>query len=123
MRVVLLFITILFISCNNRMIETTLYFGQTRPGGAAITEAEWRSFAENRIATTLKEGYTIIRVSGSWFDPEAKILISEPTYVVVYLHRNSAHISGKIDSLKQWYKTQFDQQSVLRVDKKVRATF
>ena len=31
----------LLTSCSQRMIETSLYFGQSRPDGTKVTDAEW----------------------------------------------------------------------------------
>ena len=111
-------------SCSTpRMIETDLYFGQTRPDGSMITETEWKNFRENQIAKVFKEGCTVIKASGNWLDPVSHKLITEPSYVVVYYHKKTSQISQQIDSLRYWYKNIFQQQSVLRVDKKAKATF
>jgi hypothetical protein len=105
------------------MIETDLYFGQSKPGGGMITENEWKNFKENRIAKVFKEGSTVLNGAGNWADPVTQKLISEPTFVVIYFHKNSPKLSRQIDSLRFWYKTKFQQQSVLRVDKKIKVDF
>ena len=105
------------------MIETDLYFGQSKPGGGMITENEWKNFKENRIAKVLKEGSTVVNATGNWYDPVSHKLITEPTFIVIYFYKNSPKVSTQIDSLRFWYKTMFQQQSVLRVDKKVKANF
>ncbi len=111
-------------SCSaSRMIETDLYFGQSKPDGSMITEIEWKNFKETKIDKVFKEGSTTIKVQGNWYDPESHKLITEPTYLVVYDYKKSSQISRQIDSLRYWYKSMFQQQSVLRVDKKVKATF
>lgn len=115
-----------FILCScstTRMIQTDLYFGQTWPDGRTITETEWTNFRNNQIAKVFKEGSTVIKASGNWLDPETHKLITEPSYVVIYYHKRSSQISQQIDSLRHWYKTLFQQQSVLRVDRKVKASF
>jgi hypothetical protein len=105
------------------MIETDLYFGQTRPDGSMITEAEWNNFRNDKIAKVYSKGCTIIKASGNWLDPETHKLITEPSYVVICDYKRSSKMSQQIDSLIYWYKKMFQQQSVLRVDKKVKATF
>jgi len=120
------FLLICFILCScatNRMVETDLYFGQSKPNGDMITEKEWNSFKENQIAKVFKEGSTVLNGVGNWYDPENRKLVTEPTYVVIYFYKKSPAISKQIDSLRYWYKTMFQQQSVLRVDKKVKASF
>jgi hypothetical protein len=105
------------------MVETSLYFGQSKPNGSMVSEKQWNQFKEDYIRKVFKEGSTVIPVSGNWYDTDKHQLITEPTYVVVYFHKPSAGLSRQIDSLRYWYKKLFDQQSVLRVDKKVRAVF
>jgi len=88
-----------------------------------VSATEWERFKEDYVRKVFKEGSTIINVSGNWYDTAARKLISEPTFVVIYYHKNSPAVSKQIDSLRQWYKELFQQQSVLRVDKKVAASF
>jgi hypothetical protein len=120
------FLLICFILCScapSRLVETDLYFGQSKPNGEMITEKEWNGFKEDQIAKVFKEGSTVLNGVGNWYDPENKKLITEPTYVVIYFYKPSSAVSKQIDSLRYWYKTMFQQQSVLRVDKKVKASF
>jgi hypothetical protein len=105
------------------MVETDLYFGQSKPGGTMITETEWKNFKENKIAKVFKEGSTVVNGVGNWYDPVSRKLITEPTNVVIYFYKRSSEKSRQIDSLRYWYKDMFQQQAVLRVDKKVKASF
>jgi hypothetical protein len=105
------------------MIETDLYFGQSKPGGDMVTKTEWKNFKENYIAKVFKEGSTVYNGEGNWLDTVNNQLITEPAYVVVYIYKPSPQKSNQIDSLRYWYKNLFQQQSILRVDKKVRVNF
>jgi len=105
------------------MVETSLYFGQSIPDGSRVPEAEWDQFKNTYVLDVFKDGATAISVSGSWYDPEQRHLITEASYVVVYLHKSSASLSRQIDNLRDQYKKIHKQQSVLRVDKKVIASF
>lgn len=119
----LLFCFFLHACTPGRLTETSLYFGQSKPGGGMLTAAEWKAFKEGQVTRVFKEGCTILEGSGNWYDPDRRQQITEPTYVVVYLYKPSRQLSQQIDSLREWYKTRFQQQSVLRVDKKVKARF
>ena len=120
----LLLLCILLCSCTTtRMIQTDLYFGLSKPDGGMVTEEEWQSFKENEIARVFKEGSTVLDGVGNWHDSNRNKLITEPTYVVTYFHKKTPQLSNQIDSLRYRYKILFQQQSVLRVDKKVKATF
>ena len=88
-----------------------------------ITEAEWNTFKETQISRIFKEGSTTISATGNWYDPDSHKLVTEPTYVVSHLYKKSTKTSMQIDSLANLYKTMFQQQSVLRVDRKVKASF
>jgi hypothetical protein len=115
---------VLLCSCSaTRMTGTDLYFGQSTPDGGRVTENEWRDFKENKIAGIFKDGCTVLSGTGNWYDSASHQSVTEPAYVVVYLYKNSGQISKQIDSLRNWYKIRFRQQSVLRVDKKVKAFF
>jgi hypothetical protein len=105
------------------MVQTSLYFGQSKPGGGMVQEKEWNDFKEIYIRKIFTEGSTVISVTGNWYDTASDNLITEPTFVVVYYYKASARLSQQIDSLRYWYKSLFRQQSVLRVDQNVKASF
>jgi hypothetical protein len=120
----LLIACLFIVSCSpSRMVETNLYFGQSIPSGGMVTEEEWARFKDNYISKVFKEGSTVINATGNWYDPDSHKLITEPTYQVIYFYKKSAAVSKQIDSLRYWYKAMFQQQSVLRIDKKVKAAF
>jgi hypothetical protein len=111
-------------SCStSRMTETNLYFGQTRPDGSMITENEWQNFRETRLDKVFKAGSSTLKVIGTWLDPDTHKQITEPSYLVIHHYKRSSQMSQQIDSLVYWYKKMFAQQAVLRVDKKVKASF
>jgi Protein of unknown function (DUF3574) len=105
------------------MMETDLYFGRSKPGGGEVSEQEWNNFKEQEVAKVFKEGSTVINAIGNWYDPDNHKLITEPTCVVIYFYKKKARISQQIDSLREKYKNMFHQQSVLRIDKKVKTSF
>jgi hypothetical protein len=105
------------------MMETDLYFGMSKPGGGMVTESEWKNFKEKQIVRVFKEGSTVFNAVGNWHDAANDKLVAEPTHVVVYFYKKSPRISKQIDSLRYLYKTMFQQQSILRIDKKVKANF
>lgn len=80
-------------------------------------------FQGYQVCRVFKEGNTTIDATGGWLDPQTRKSITEPTQIVIHLHKNTRLISKQIDSLRQLYKAMFGQESVLRVDKKVKASF
>ncbi|MEO7176100.1 MAG: DUF3574 domain-containing protein [Saprospiraceae bacterium] len=117
-------IALFFISCaSGKMVETNLYFGTSKPKGGVVSDPEWAQFKSEYVSQVFKEGSTQIAVIGNWYDPDKKAIIAEPTYELIYFYKKNKEISRQIDSLANRYKTKFDQQSVLRADKRVRAKF
>jgi len=88
-----------------------------------VTEKDWMSFKENYIRKVFKDGYSVISATGHWYDTAAHRMITEATYMVICNYKKSAATSKQIDSLCYWYKTLFQQQSVMRVDKRARTYF
>jgi hypothetical protein len=124
LRLLTITICLFLVSCSvSRFIQTDLYFGQSKPNGSMVTEEEWTHFKQDQITRVFKEGSTTVKVVGNWYDPIGKKLISEPTYIVTYYYQRSPKISKQIDSLRNLYKDLFQQQSILRVDKKVNVRF
>jgi hypothetical protein len=103
------------------MVETNLYFGQHKLDGGIVSQPEWDAFVRKYISKTFRDGSTIISATGNWYDTASKQIITEPVYLVVAVNRMSPHLSKQIDSLRYWYKSLLHQQSVLRVDKRVKA--
>jgi len=118
----LFLISIFFCSCKGqRIIQTDLYFGQLTMNRDTLTEQQWNTFAQQYISKVFHNGCTIVSTTGYWYDTAQHHLVTEPSRVVVSVNKMSPSFSKQIDSLRYWYKTLYQQQSVLRVDKKVRA--
>ncbi|MFC0772643.1 DUF3574 domain-containing protein [Terrimonas alba] len=113
---------LLVYSCSSsRQVETRLYFGQFKLDGGMVSEKEWNAFVEQYVSRVFPEGSTIENATGNWYDTAQHKLVTEPSKVVIAIGKPSATQSQKIDSLRYWYKQIHQQQSVLRVDKKVKA--
>lgn len=124
MNIRLLFLCFILLSCSaTRMHETVLYFGLSKPDGTVVSEQEWNNFRDNYISRIFPEGYSVVQTEGAWKDTLTKKIIKEPTFQVIYYYPKSPAISQQIDSLRIWYQKLFQQQSVLRVDRKVKAAF
>jgi len=116
-----LIIFILLCSCSGqRMTQTDLYFGRSMLNGDTLTEKQWNIFAQQYISKVLTNGCTVIDAAGYWYDTAQHHLITEPSRLVVSVNKMSPHFSKQIDSLRYRYKTLYQQQSVLRVDRKVK---
>jgi hypothetical protein len=102
-------------------VETRLYFGQSKLDGGAVSEKEWNEFVEQYVSRVFPDGSTIQEATGNWYDTSQRRLVTEPSKVIIAINHPSSRLNEKIDSLRYWYKQIHRQQSVLRVDKKVKA--
>lgn len=112
----------IFCSCKLQHItQTDLYFGRSKPDGGMVTETEWNTFVQQYVSKVYPEGSTVIKATGNWYDTAQRKLIAEPSNMIVAINRMTPKLNRQIDSLRYWYKVLYRQQSVLRIDKKVKA--
>jgi hypothetical protein len=104
------------------MTRTYLFFGQKTAAGRPIAAARWRRFRRTEIVRAFPEGFTVIDARGFWRAKKGHTLW-EGAKVVIRLHRARAADNTGIETLRRRYKARFRQQSVLRIDERVCASF
>ncbi len=108
-------------------IRTELFFGTDRPDGPDITEEQFRQFLGDKVTPLFPEGLTVLTGKGQFCCDPSGSIIQEKSFVLILLYpletRKSS--SKKIEKIRRDYKTDFEQQSVLRVDdpRPVRVSF
>lgn len=110
----------------NEWVRTELFFGLTKPGGGRVTEEEWRQFLDESVTPRFPGGLTAMRATGWYRGVDDGKLHEEPAAVLVIL--NPAGECGnatdaKIRELTAEYIRKFEQESVLRSDSLVTASF
>jgi hypothetical protein len=97
-------------------VRTELFFGTAKPQGV-VTEAEFRAFVDEHITSRFPDGLTVLKGDGQ-FRGEDDITIKEQSFVLILLYPyDGRHKSSrKVNEIREIYKDQFQQQSVLRVD-------
>lgn len=95
--------------------RTELYFGLSRSNGPAIGDAEFHGFVDREITPRFPDGLTVLSASGQWRGADGTI-VKEGTRMLVLLHQGTRDAGRKIDEIRNAYRAQFDQDSVLRVD-------
>ncbi|HSI34961.1 MAG: DUF3574 domain-containing protein [Phycisphaerae bacterium] len=122
LRVLLLSTLLLIPACrapDDIWTRTELYFGLKQPGGALVTESDWKRFLDESVTPRFPDGLTVMQAEGR-YRSRTEGLIEEPTRVLVILHH---HEDPKIDALTRDYIKRFDQESVLRSDSTARVNF
>jgi hypothetical protein len=105
-------------------VRTELYFGLSRPDGTIITDAEWAGFVNASITPRFPAGFTVLPAQG-YFGSRDQTPHSEPTRLLILFHDPAAQdrATDHITAVATEFARQFNQESVLRIDAPVRATF
>tara|TARA_R110002110_G_scaffold302809_1_gene516895 strand:- start:104 stop:484 length:381 start_codon:yes stop_codon:yes gene_type:complete len=101
------------------MVQSTLYFGLSRPDGGQVEEAQWQDFLARDVTPRFPDGFTVVDGRGQWRDAKA-VIISEPTKVLIIVHPLSDENTQAISELKAAYVKRFHQESVFQTDQDVR---
>ena len=95
--------------------RTELLFGLSRSGGPDITEAEFQGFIDAKVTPRFPEGLTLLAGNGQFRDSAGNI-IQEGSKLLILLYPFSKDSSKLVDEVRNDYKDEFQQESVLRVD-------
>tara|TARA_R110002124_G_scaffold118987_2_gene276648 strand:- start:198 stop:578 length:381 start_codon:yes stop_codon:yes gene_type:complete len=101
------------------MVQSTLYFGLSRPDGGQVEEAQWQDFLARDVTPRFPDGFTVVDGRGQWRDAKA-VIISEATKLLIIVHPLSDENTQAISELKAAYVKRFHQESVFQTDQDVR---
>lgn len=105
------------------MVETQLFFGLSKPGGGTVSERDWQTFVAAEIAPRFPEGFSVLDGAGFWRDVATRKTISERSKLVVRVHAEGSEADAAIGAIVDSYKTRFQQDAVMRVDRLVCTQF
>lgn len=103
---------------DNAMVQTTLYFGLSRPAGKDITAQEWQQFVDRDVTPRFRDGLTVFDARGQWLGNNGAVA-RESSKALMLIHSKDAKSEQGIEALRNTYKTRFAQESVMRVDQPV----
>jgi hypothetical protein len=92
-----------------------LLFGLGKQGGGEVSEEEWRTFLAADVTPRFPDGLTVVAAYGQWRGRSGEVA-REPSRVLVIWYRRDAGSEAGIEAIRQAYKVQFGQESVMRVD-------
>lgn len=102
-------------------IQTYLYFGLSI-GSEPIAESDWKAFADSVIVPKFPHGFTILPGEGQWQYENGESM-REQSKIVMFLYTPKENRNTDIQYIIKSYCRTFQQEAVLRTDKKVYATF
>jgi Protein of unknown function (DUF3574) len=97
--------------------RTELFFGTAKADGPPVTDEEFLAFVDDEITPRFPDGLTLLKGDGQ-FRGEEGVIIKEDSFVLILLYpvETFRESNRRIDTIRQLYKAQFQQESVLRVD-------
>ncbi|MDP5252712.1 MULTISPECIES: DUF3574 domain-containing protein [unclassified Vibrio] len=98
------------------MQESELFFGLSRPDGSTISESEWQAFVDQEVTPRFTAGLTVSQAQGQWLGNNGAV-VKEGSRVLtlIYPMREEQSLRG-VDEIRALYQSQFDQESVMRLD-------
>ncbi len=84
---------------DKSMVQTTLYFGLSRPAGKDITAEEWQQFVDRRHAA-LRDGLTVFDAHGQWLGQNGQV-VREQSKALMVIHGHDAQSEAGIEALRR----------------------
>lgn len=109
-------------SPGETMVRTELLLGLSRPDGPDVTEAEFRSFLDAEVTPRFPDGYTVLHAEGRWRGQSQRTL-RESSRVLLILRPPDPETNGRIEAIRDAYRSRFGQEAVLRVDAPAKDAF
>jgi len=102
---------------GDRFARTELYFGTARANTEPVSEAEFQVFLDSKITPAFPDGLTLLKGLGRFRGSDG-VTIEEMSFLVILLYPADARRESgeKIELIRQLYKDEFGQESVLRSD-------
>jgi hypothetical protein len=91
----------------------SLYFGTASANGAVGPE-DWSRFVTDVVTPRFSRGLTSWAASGQWRNSSGMVQ-KESSYVLLVVHPDARDADAAIREVIDSYKTQFQQEAVLRV--------
>ena len=99
---------------NEQMaVSEQLYFGTAKPG-ASVSSEEWLAFLAQTVTPRFPAGLTVWPASGQWQSADGSIT-KENSFVLSLVHAQDEATERAIQAVIAQYKSQFQQEAVLRV--------
>jgi len=103
-------------SQSTSFYRTELYFGSERPDGSEVTEEELEQFVDDEVTPRFPDGLTLLTGEGQFRDSSGKIVEEHSSVLILLYPPDDREANDEIEEIREDYKRDFEQESVLRVD-------
>lgn len=97
------------------MSRVELYFGLAREGRRPVSNKDWAHFVDTQIGPRFPDGFTVLTGQGRW-RTERGAIVKETSHVLIVWYHPGPSVEAKIEALRDVYRRQFSQKSVMRAD-------
>ena len=100
-----------------------LYFGRNIASGGEVSDADWAKFLDQVASPAFPDGLTSIDAEGRYLERSNGRSISERSKLLIIAVTDMLGVDDRVARVISQYKKQFDQESVLRLDREGCASF
>ncbi|MBK8508367.1 MAG: DUF3574 domain-containing protein [Candidatus Competibacteraceae bacterium] len=113
--------------CTNQIhgeifLRTELFFGLSRADRPEVSEEEFQNFVDTEVTPRFPDGLTLINGKGQFRDSRGTI-IQEKSKLLILLYSFNRETNQAIETIRNEYKNNFQQESVLRTDEQQCVSF
>lgn len=105
------------------MAKVELYFGLNIPGGGQVEPEAWQAFLDREVTPRFPAGLTVDQVVGQWRDVATGEIIREPSRVLTLIYPPTPAAEHQIEAIRAAYRSEFRQDSVMRLDEAACVSF
>ncbi|QUD88630.1 DUF3574 domain-containing protein [Phenylobacterium montanum] len=100
----------------------SLYFGLSIKGAPDLTDEQFADFLDREVSSRFPDGLTVLAAQGRWRSDSGK-MVKEPSKLVQIVLSGKPDDLAKLDAVREAYKREHHQESVLEVIEKTCAAF
>lgn len=98
----------------DRFVEYQLFMGRNGPDGEIVDDEDWETFLADWVTPRFPDGLTVLDGKGQWRGSDGQVK-RERSKLLVILAQPGESNDRLIDEISEEYRSQFNQESVLKV--------
>ena len=103
--------------------RTELYFGTSKADGSEVSDTKFRRFLDREITPRFPDGLTQLSGFGQFRNSSGQIIQERSKIIILLYPLSDSGASDRIEAVREAYKREFQQESVLRVDSRAGVSF
>ena len=96
--------------------RTELYFGTNRATGEPVSDAEFTQFVDTHVTERFPDGLTLLNGYGQFRSSRGELIREKSFLLILFYPRELQDANKRIQDIRDLYKREFAQESVLRAD-------